>query len=97
VQRAITSEDIRGWLIARVAIAARCDPAAIDGRELLTSYGLSSIAAVSLTAELEDWLDISLSPLLIWDHPTIDSLVEHLAAQLDERAPRARGYAGHGG
>lgn len=86
---AVTADEIQRWLVARIAAAARCDPATIDVRELLSSYGLSSMAAVELTAELEDWLDIALSPLLVWDHPTIERLVAHVAEQLAERSSLA--------
>jgi acyl carrier protein len=96
VQHAITSDDIQAWLIARIASAAKCEPAAIDVRELVSSYGLSSTAAVSLTAEIEDWLDISLSPLLIWDHPTIEGLVEHIAEELAQQAPPGTRAGRHG-
>jgi len=55
----------------------------IDIREPFASYGLSSVAAVSLTADLEDWLGISLPPTLAWDYTTIEELARHLVVEFE--------------
>ena len=42
-------------------------------------YALDSVATVELTADIEDWLELRLSPTLVWDYPTISVLARHLA------------------
>jgi acyl carrier protein len=53
------------------------------------SYGLTSSTAVALLADLEDELQCELSPALLFEHPTIDALTEHLEAALASRAQAA--------
>ncbi|HSG44978.1 MAG TPA: amino acid adenylation domain-containing protein, partial [Anaerolineales bacterium] len=45
---------------------------------------LGSIQAVSLTGDLEVFLDRTLSPTLAWDYPTIELLADHLASDRQE-------------
>lgn len=78
----ITIETIQEWLIAKVAVSVAGAPEKIDVREPLASYGLSSLAAVSLTADLEDWLNLRLPPTLAWDYPTIESLASYLETEV---------------
>ncbi len=55
------------------------DASAIDPRQPFTYYGLGSVQAVSLTGDLEVFLNRKLSPTLAWDYPTIESLANFLA------------------
>lgn len=75
-------ETIQRWLVTQVAESMQIDPTEIDVREPFASYGLSSVAALSLCADLEDWLQIQLKPTLVWDYPTFDSLARQLADEL---------------
>lgn len=79
-------EDIQQWLVTRVAESLQLDPMELDPREPFASFGMSSVAAVSLSADLEDWLGMRLEPTLTWDYPTIDSLARHLADELGRRS-----------
>ncbi|MGA9769013.1 MAG: acyl carrier protein [Blastocatellia bacterium] len=74
---------IQGWLRTQLAESLVTDPAQIDVREPFASYGLSSVAAISLTADLEDWLQIRLEPTLAWDYPTIELLARYLSEELE--------------
>jgi acyl transferase domain-containing protein/acyl carrier protein len=65
-------------LIAKVAERLGILPEEIDIDESLASYGLSSLAAVGLSGELQEWLGRSLSPTLLYDYPTIASLAQYL-------------------
>ncbi len=75
----ISAEEIQVWLVARIASILEIEPASVDSRQPFTYYGLGSIQAVSLTGELEDFLDRKLSPTLAWDYPTIELLANYLA------------------
>ena len=72
-------EEIAAWLIDRLAERLAVARESIDPREPFASYGLTSREAVVLSGELEDWLHRTLSPTLVWDHPTIESLARFLA------------------
>ncbi|HZE73375.1 MAG TPA: aminotransferase class I/II-fold pyridoxal phosphate-dependent enzyme [Pyrinomonadaceae bacterium] len=75
-----SAERIREWLIAKLAERLKTDASNIRIDEQFASYGLDSVAAVSLSSEMEDWLGRRLSPNLLWDYPTIDGLSRHLAS-----------------
>ncbi|HSG44058.1 MAG TPA: AMP-binding protein, partial [Anaerolineales bacterium] len=65
-----TSGSIQTWLVTRIAETLEIDPSTIDPKQPFTYYGLGSIQAVSLTGDLEVFLDRTLSPTLAWDYPT---------------------------
>ena len=73
-------DNIQSWLVTRIAQKLGISPQEIDVREPFASYGLDSLQAVSLSAELEDWLGIKLSPTLVYDYPTIETLATYLSA-----------------
>lgn len=72
-------ETIQDWLINHIAIWLLIDADDIDVNEPFAEYGLTSITAVSLTGDLEDWLEIELSPTLAYEYPTIAAMAHHLA------------------
>jgi phthiocerol/phenolphthiocerol synthesis type-I polyketide synthase D len=43
-------------------------------------YGMDSQNAIQLAYDLEESLEMTLSPTLLWEHPTIGALVRHLEA-----------------
>ncbi|HEY5731136.1 MAG TPA: beta-ketoacyl synthase N-terminal-like domain-containing protein, partial [Anaerolineales bacterium] len=72
-------EEIQTFLLTRIASILEMDAPSIDPRQPFTYYGLGSVQAVSLTGDLETFLDRKLSPTLAWDYPTIELLASHLA------------------
>jgi acyl carrier protein len=79
-------EAIQAWLITNIAEHLGIEPQDINVWKPLTEYGLDSITGVSLAGDLEDWLTLQLSPTLLWDHPTIEELVFHLAEEVKGRS-----------
>jgi acyl carrier protein len=79
--RITTPRDVEEWLIGYLAPLLKIDRDQIDRRRPFAEYGLDSLAAVTLSGELERWLGRELSPTLAWDYPTIESLARHLADQ----------------
>ncbi|WKZ47158.1 MAG: amino acid adenylation domain-containing protein [Anaerolineales bacterium] len=73
------TQTIQSFLLTRVASMLEMDASAIDPRQPFTYYGLGSVQAVSLTGDLESFLNRKLSPTLAWDYPTIESLSNFLA------------------
>jgi amino acid adenylation domain-containing protein len=72
-------DEIAGWLRTRIAgpLGIRADE--VDTRRPFASFGIGSLQAVRLAAELEEWLLRQLSPTLVYDYPTIDDLANFLA------------------
>lgn len=72
---------IQDWLIAKIAELLELAPEAIDIRAPFSTFGLSSLDMVSLSGDLEEWLDQRLDPTIAYDHPTILALSRHLAQE----------------
>ncbi|MDJ0724562.1 MAG: alpha/beta fold hydrolase [Prochloraceae cyanobacterium] len=77
--RNIHSNTIQSWLIAKISAKLSLDPKHIDIKEPLINYGLDSVAAVTLSGELAEWIDRKISPTIIYDYPTIESLASFLS------------------
>jgi acyl carrier protein len=76
-----SAKAIQEWLILRISELLAIARAEIIVTEPFASYGLSSMAAVSLSGDLEDWLGFRLPPTLAWDYPTVEQLAQHLAGE----------------
>ncbi|HWD00814.1 MAG TPA: type I polyketide synthase [Candidatus Sulfopaludibacter sp.] len=74
-----TREDYQYWLVDGVARLLGLAPDELDARERFSQYGLDSAKAIRLMASLASESGRSLSPTLMWDYPTIESLSEYLA------------------
>jgi 8-amino-7-oxononanoate synthase len=74
-----TEEAIRTWLITNIASVVNMEPASIDVRQTFDNYGLDSLQAVSLSGDLEIWLNREISPTVVWDYPTVEQLARHLS------------------
>ncbi|WP_405019862.1 acyl carrier protein [Kitasatospora sp. NBC_00070] len=83
----------RDWLLERVSLYQHRDPLTIDPTVPLAEYGLDSVGALSLCGDLEDEFGLMVEPTLLWDHPTLDSLVGYLTAAIPAAAGRGRGGA----
>jgi acyl carrier protein len=75
----LTEEAIRTWLITNIASVVNMEPASIDIRQTFDNYGLDSLQAVSLSGDLEIWLNREISPTVVWDYPTVEQLARHLS------------------
>ena len=83
-------KEIQDWLAAKLAELLNIKSGAVDTRISFFRYGLNSIAAMSLSGELETWLGIRVSPTIAIKYPTIESLSEYLSSQVQESAsPKA--------
>ena len=83
-----SKDAIAAWLAAKVAGPLGIRPDEVDTRRPLAGFGMGSLQAVRLAAELEEWLGRKLAPTLVYEHPTIDELASFLAG--DPRAQESR-------
>ena len=82
----MSNDTLRVWLTARVADYLNRAPAEIDATRPLAQYGLDSLTAVALCADIEDEYGIEADPVLAWDHPSIDALTAVVTTMIDEKA-----------
>jgi amino acid adenylation domain-containing protein len=74
------SDEIRSWLVTRIAVRLEIAPEQVDTQETFASFGIPSKDAVALSGLLEEWLGRPVAATAIWEHPTIELLAAHLAA-----------------
>jgi acyl carrier protein len=81
----ISAANIETWLLqrlqARLGAGAETAGETIDRHMPFSYYGLDSIDAVELAAELEDWLGRPVSATLTFDYPTVSAVATYLAAE----------------
>src|SRR5690606_8299945 len=86
-------DEARNRLRAALAERLRLDPDVIDPAEPFERYGLDSVGAAALVAELSDWLGCPMSPVVVWESPTVDALAAHLSGRAAPTVGRAAGAA----
>lgn len=69
------------WLRVRLARQLELEPDQIDTQKDFADCGLSSVEAVNLSGDLENFLGCRLPPTLLWDYPTIETLARYLASE----------------
>lgn len=75
----VAAEEIRAWLTGQIAGILGQPEDDIDPNATFDSFGLASRDAVSLSGDLEDYLNRRLSPTLLYQYSTINALAGHLA------------------
>ncbi len=78
-------EEVVKWLVAKIAERLGLAEGEIDIQEPFVNYGLDSLQAIRLSAEVEDWLGGRFSPTLAYDYPNIESLAQYLSSQRSEQ------------
>jgi len=76
--------EVLTWLTLKFADWLEVPVDELDPQRPISSYGLDSISAVTLSVQLEEELDIELDTAVLWERPTLDSLAEHLTESLNE-------------
>jgi acyl carrier protein len=74
-------ETIESWIVDRLAECAGFDPQDVDLALPCTAYGLDSLSGVAIVGDLELWLQLQLSPALLWEMPSVEHLAQCLAEQ----------------
>ncbi|ACC81784.1 acyl carrier protein [Nostoc punctiforme] len=75
-------EEVQDWILLYIANLLELETEEIDITVPFSTYGLDSSVAVGLTGDLADWLGLDLDPTLLYDYPTIESLVQYLSSEL---------------
>lgn len=82
----LTHDKLRAWLVAELARMAKITEAEVDTGKPFEAYGLHSLAAVQFSGALEKVVEHRLSPGILFDHQTIDDLVNYLTRELPLRS-----------
>jgi acyl carrier protein len=82
IEGQLTHDKLRAWLVAELARMVKITEAEVDTGEPFETYGLHSLAAVQFSGALEKVVEHRLSPGILFDHPTIDDLVDYLTREL---------------
>ncbi|MEG3132651.1 acyl carrier protein [Rouxiella sp. T17] len=77
-----TQSRIVDFILDRLAVQTHLPKESIDIQSPLANYGVDSIHALSLCAELEEWLGIEIEPTIAWDYPTIAQMAEFLETEV---------------
>ncbi|MBV8884388.1 MAG: acyltransferase domain-containing protein, partial [Chroococcidiopsidaceae cyanobacterium CP_BM_RX_35] len=81
--RSLTADDIQAWLVGQIAKELGVKPDDIHVRVPFDSYGLDSVLAIGIASAGKQSLGLEMSPLLLIHYPTIESLSQYLAKQLE--------------
>ncbi|WP_292704832.1 MULTISPECIES: beta-ketoacyl synthase N-terminal-like domain-containing protein [unclassified Nostoc] len=81
--QSLTVADIQVWLTNQIANDLGVQPDEINIQVPFDSYGLDSVLAIAIASAGKQSLGIDMSPLLLVHYPTIESLSQHLARELE--------------
>ncbi|PYG84958.1 phosphopantetheine binding protein [Ruminiclostridium sufflavum DSM 19573] len=69
----------RDWLVKRISEIKEIMPLSeIDTTKDISTFGLSSLEAMSLSGEIEERIGSRVSPTILYDYPSIDALSQYL-------------------
>ena len=72
-------EEIRSWLVERVAYYVERPSQEIDPDISVAEAGLDSVYAFILCGEIEDRFGLAVEPMQMWELDTLTALAAHLA------------------
>jgi acyl carrier protein len=86
-QRELRTEPaIASWCVKYLAELVEIPPDQVDKNGTFASLGMDSVARATFMAALEEFLNTTVTPDDIADHPTIAALAHHLAPRVSETA-----------
>ena len=80
--QAPSKDSITEWLVQWIAKEMGLPTVEIETDKSLLNYSLSSVTAMMLVGDLEEWLGLTLPPTLVWDYPSIAAIADYLMEQL---------------
>jgi len=79
----VSIDEIRDWMIGRVAFYLERPPAEIDPDAELVELGLDSVYALTLSGDLEERFGLTVDSTLPWDYPTVNAMSGYVVNQLE--------------
>jgi acyl-CoA synthetase (AMP-forming)/AMP-acid ligase II/acyl carrier protein len=87
--RSVSASEIESWLARRIATRLHLPLEQVYVATPFLEFGMGSVDAVEIAAELEQWLGRRMSPTAIYNYPNIAALAEWLSALPLEDEPTA--------
>jgi len=87
-EKQLEPTEVLTWLTVKFADWLEVPAEELDSRRPISSYGLDSISAVTLSVQLGEELGVELDTGVLWERPTLESLAEHLAECLNTERRR---------
>lgn len=75
----MTSEQMSAWLRERIARDIDQDPDSVDPAASFDRLGIDSLALLGVIGDLAGELDIEIETSVLFDHPSIQALSDHLS------------------
>jgi acyl transferase domain-containing protein len=79
----LTAADIQAWLVNKVVSELGVKPEDVDIQAPFDSYGLDSVLAIGIASAGEQYFGVKLSPFELVHYPTIESLSQYLAQEIE--------------
>ncbi|MBP2321593.1 acyl carrier protein [Kibdelosporangium banguiense] len=83
----VTADRLREWLVEQLSVHLDIPVSQVDPDKDFESYGLDSRAGMQISGKLEKLLERRLSPAVVYEHTSINALVDHLVASGDDDDP----------
>jgi acyl carrier protein len=71
----MNSEEIKKWLVEKIAEESDLQPETISTTAPFETFNLDSLSMITLSYDLEKILNKELDPTFFWQHNSIDKLV----------------------
>lgn len=79
-----TLDEIQTKLIAEIAQRQGIAASDIDPQERFANFNLlTSIDALNIVADLEQWVGVELPQTAMWDFPTIEALARFISEEME--------------
>lgn len=76
-------ESIHDWLLERLSAHLRISVQEVPPDAVFTDIGLSSVKAVELVVDIEERYGLELSPVLLYDYPSVTEVARMVTAKVD--------------
>lgn len=87
MQTKLTEEELISFCREELSQMMGVKPESIDANTNFEELRLNSIHAMQMLDELEDRLNISISPIVFWENPTLSSFCKTIANQIKSSHP----------
>jgi len=92
VPRVVEAAEAENWLVQRIAARLGLPPADVHVTTPFLEFGMGSLDAVEIAADLERWLGRRMSPTAIYNYPNIAALAQWLANPPADGDPSAQSH-----
>jgi acyl carrier protein len=82
IEKPGSADDIKSWLANKVAAVLKIDASAIEFNTSFAKLGLDSLAAITISGDLEQWLEMEIDATILYQYSTIEELSEYLIQEI---------------